>query len=258
MSSELIVVLPDLHIPYHDEAALDCAMQAIQHLKPARVIILGDWLDCASFSAHGVSRIAELHAVRFVEDEVQPCCEVLDEIQRWTDDLIFIEGNHEFRVERFAASWGSKLGPDIYKLMAPGRLLGENRTAFTYIPYSDPLAHYEVTPNLWAIHGWTHAKTAARKHLEKARSVSIVYGHTHRQEAVAIRDPVTQRVMKAWSPGCLSKLQPLYMAHNPTEWVQGFSLIYVSTDDRTDWTEYNITIDRGRCILPDGKVLRAK
>ena len=69
---------------------------------------------------------------------------------------------------------------------------------------------------------------------------------------------MTQRVMKAWSPGCLSKLQPLYMAHNPTEWVQGFSLIYVSSDDRTDWTEYNITIDRGRCILPDGKVLRAK
>jgi predicted phosphodiesterase len=244
------MILPDAHIPNHDEKAMACVLEAYRILKPKRVVVLGDWLDCEQFSSHGVSTMAELRAHRFVDDELDPCRAILDKLQKNRNELIYIEGNHEARIERWAVQWGSRLGPDIYDLMAPRKLLGEGRKKFTWIPYKGQLSHYEITPDLWAIHGWSFAKRAAAIHQEKAVSVSIVHGHTHRQQSETRRDPTNNRVLKAWSPGCLSKLQPLYMANNPTAWVHGFSLVYVG---RNSWTDYTITIQDGRCILPDGR-----
>jgi UDP-2,3-diacylglucosamine pyrophosphatase LpxH len=248
--SHLVMVLPDLHVPFHDEKALACVLAAYRQLRPQKVVVLGDWLDCEAFSSHGVSSMAELRAYRFLDDEVHPCNRILDQLQRFNNDLVFIEGNHEFRIERWAATMGAKLGPDLYKLVSPRRLLGEGRKKFTWVPYNEPLSHYKITPDLWALHGWSFAKSAARVHQSKAVSVSVVHGHTHRMQMESRRDPSNGRILKAWSPGCLSKLQPLYRMQHPTEWVHGFSLIYVG---QKSWTEYTITIENGKCVLPDGK-----
>lgn len=258
--SRLVMVLPDLHIPHHDEAALQCVLQAYKHLRPDTVVVLGDWLDCEQFSSHGVMSMAELRAHRFLEDEVDPCNAALDKLQKYKNELVFVEGNHEQRIERWAAKWGARLGPDFYKLMAPRKLLGEGRKKFTWIPYMDNLSHYEITPALknstalWAVHGWSHAKRAAAIHLNKAISVSIVHGHTHRMQVETRREPSTGRILKSWSPGCLSKLQPLYRANNPTEWTHGFSLVYVG---KSSWTDYTISIVNGKCVLPNGKEMAA-
>lgn len=253
--SHLVVILPDLHVPFHDRQALDCAMAAIQYLRPHKIVILGDWLDCEAFSAHGKKHMLELRATRYLADEIEPTNEILNEVQRWSKELVYIEGNHEHRVERFAVQWGGVLGPDIYKLISPQTLLSAGRTNFEWIPYGDILTHYSITPDLWAVHGWTHARHSASKHLDKAGSISVVHGHTHRAQMHARRDLVTGRVLKAWSPGCLSHLQPLYMHQNPTEWLHGFSMVYVGSNP-LDWTDYLITIENGRCVLPDGKEIR--
>lgn len=254
--SHLVAILPDLHIPYQDKRALDCVMKALMYLRPYKTVILGDWLDCDSFSKHPKKSLREMKAARYKRDEIDPCNELLDEIQRWTIETKFVEGNHEFRVERFAVEFGSSLGPDIYDLMSPQTLLSAGRQNFEWIPYGDNLPHLEITPNLWAIHGWYHNRHSAAKHLDAAKTVSLVHGHTHRQQLAATRNIVTGDVHKAWSPGCLSQLQPTYMHQNPTEWVHGFSLVYVGADP-LDWTEYIITIENGRCILPDGKEIVA-
>lgn len=258
--SQLIMVLPDLHIPNHDEAALGCVLKAYKYLRPQKVIVLGDWLDCEQFSSHGIQSMAELRAHRFIEDEVDPTNRVLDKLQKYKNELIYVEGNHEFRIERWAVKWGGRLGPDFYKLMAPRKLLGEGRKKFTWIPYMDHLSHYQITPalknssELWALHGWSHAKRASAAHLDKAVSVSVVHGHTHRMQMETKREPSTGRVLKSWSPGCLSKLQPLYMANNPTQWSHGFSLIFIG---KSSWTDYTVSIHNGQCVLPNGKEITA-
>lgn len=254
--SRLVMVLPDLHIPHHDEKALACVLKAYQVLRPDEVVVLGDWLDCEQFSSHGVKTIVEMRAHRFIEDELEPCNAVLDKLQKYKNKLTYIEGNHEQRIERWAANWGQRLGPDLYKLMSPRKLIGEGRSNFTWVPYSGHLSHYEITPALekssalWAIHGWSHAKAAARIHLQKAVSVSVVFGHTHRVQSETIRNPTNGHYLTGWSPGCLSKLQPLYQLGNPTAWGHGFSLVYVG---RKSWTEYTIKINDGKCVLPNGK-----
>ena len=250
-----VLVLPDLHIPHHDPAALDCVLQAYNYLKPQEVVVLGDWLDCEQFSSHPKSSFAEVRAHRFFEDELEPCIDVLNKLQKFGNKLVFVEGNHEQRIERWSLSLGNRLGQDIYKMISPYRNLAEGRKKFVWVPYKSQLAHYEIAPDLWALHGWSFAKSAARIHQDRAVSVSVVYGHTHRQQSEARRDPATGRVLKAWSPGCLSKLQPLYAQNTPTSWVQGFSIVYVGKDT---WTDYTVTIQQGTCVLPDGKLISAR
>lgn len=252
--SRCVMVLPDLHIPHHDRAALACVLKAYEHLRPDEVVILGDWLDCEQFSTHPKSSMAEVRAHRFVDDELQPCIQTLDKLQAYGNKLVYIEGNHEQRIERFAISLGNGLGPELYALVCPRAIFAQGRKGFTWISYKSHLAHYEITPDLWALHGWSFAKSAARIHQDRAVSVSVVYGHTHRQQSEARRDPASGRVLKAWSPGCLCKLQPLYQQNLPTSWVQGFSIIYIGKSGR--WTDYTVTIQDGECVLPDGRQIK--
>lgn len=249
--SHVVMVLPDLHFPQHDPRALACVLRAAQILKPRRVVVLGDWLDCDAFSRHPRNSLSEAVAANYLTEEINPCNEALDELQRWSKSLIFVEGNHEYRVERFAVSLGGALGSSVYDIISPQQLLSKGRESFTWVPYRKELSHYEITPNLWAVHGWNHSKHAADAHLRAIKTVSLVHGHTHRQQLMTTRNVVTGDVVKAWSPGCLSSLQPAYMHQSPTEWVHGFSIVFVGADP-TDWTEYIVTIRNGRCILPDG------
>jgi predicted phosphodiesterase len=110
------------------------------------------------------------------------------------------------------------------------------------------------TGGLVAIHGWSHAKHAAAKHLELSVSQSVLHGHTHRHQVFTVRDPWSNKIVKSFCPGTLSQLQPIY-AHggSPTSWVHGFTLVYVGEHS---WTEYNVTISNGACVLPDGRELK--
>lgn len=254
--SHLVMVLPDLHIPHHDRKALGCALEVHALMKPKRTVILGDWLDAEAFSSHAVSSRAEERAQTYYEGEIQPCRRLLDRLEENTDEIIFLEGNHCHRVERTVTSIGGVM-LDLADLVSPQRLLSSNRAKpFTWISYvpkpANPLPHYRIAKDLIAVHGWSFAKHAAAKHLEIARNYSVVHGHTHRAQSFTARDPIDGRTLKAWSPGCLSKLQPLYMQHIPTDWVHGFSLIWC-TDDLKRWTDYTVQINNGVCILPDGR-----
>ena len=253
--SHLVFVLPDIHFPHQDPEALECALQAHALLRPRRTVFLGDVLDAQAFSEHPVKSHAERRAGTFYETEVEPARALLERVEENTDEIAFIEGNHEFRVERAMVNLG--LEEDLAALVSPRRLLSEGRTKpFTWIPYSGTLPHYQIAQDLIAVHGWSWCRHAAAKHLELARSRSVVFGHVHRAQSFSTRDPITDRIVRAWTPGCLSRLQPLYQTSSPTEWIHGFSLVWVS-DDLERWTSYSPTISRGQCVLPDGRKVAA-
>lgn len=253
--SHLVMVIPDIHFPDHDESALRCVLDAHRLLKPRRTVLLGDVLDCAGFSQHGRKSKNE-RLVNFLTEEIEPCRKFLTQLEKNTQEIIFIEGNHEWRVERLITKEQGAFEA-IEDLILPKKLLAQNRKKkFTWIPYSatptTPLPHYRIAEDLIAIHGWSHAMSAAKKHLDIAKRWSVVYGHTHRRQADEVREPIDNEIYAAWSPGCLSQLQPVWGHSSPTNWTQGFSLIWVRNDLK-DWTEYSPRIKKGVCILPDGR-----
>ena len=250
-----VMVLPDLHIPYQDEAALNCALKAHELIKPKRTVILGDWLDAEAFKTYDRKSLLEKSAFDFKEDEVDPCNVILDKLQKNTNTLVYIEGNHEFRLEKTAAQARNQGLAAVYSLVSPKTLLSRGRKNFTWVSYQKKLNHYKITPDLWALHGWSHSKNVAETHLNYLMSVSAIFGHVHRQQSAVRRNKVTNKFIKAWTPGCLSKLQPLWDTQTPTDWVHGFSIIYVK-NDLSSWFDYTVTIDNGFCILPGGKLIK--
>lgn len=265
-TADLWFAFPDIHFPMQDPIAMEVALKAHAILQPEYTVFLGDVLDCSIFSSHANKTIAEAQGYDFKKIEVDPANQLIDQVQSNTKKhTYFLEGNHEYRVERWACN-NNRVGESIYDLISPESTLSDGRKDFTYISYtptSGTMTNFlQIAPNtkkmqtggLVAIHGWSHAKHASYKHLELSRTQSVLHGHTHRQQNIATRDPWSGKVIKAFCPGTLSQLQPIY-AHggSPTDWCSGFSLIFVGKES---WTEYNVTISNGRCVLPDGKEIR--
>lgn len=260
INQSLVFLFPDIHFGEHDERALECAVKAHEALRPGRTVQLGDALDCSLFSSHATDRVEKLRGYDFMENEVNPCRRFTDRCLKNTSHFIQMGGNHEYRIDRRCIEWGSA-GASVYQAIKPEHLLGEGRSKsdWTWVPYvhaTAPMSYYRICKTLIAVHGWSFAKHAARVHLDATRDCSVVFGHIHRMQNATTRNPFTGQILRAWSAGCLSKLQPLYLTDGkPTEWVHGFSIVYVGSSGRS-FTEYTIPIENGECVLPDGKQIK--
>jgi len=243
----VVVALPDMHLgsgaPWHERRYLTCALACVEKLSPDMVLLHGDLCDMAALSGHGRTPSERIESL---ETEYQEAGQVLDHLSETCERLVMLEGNHEYRLRRCAANdlrLRSAQG-----LLDPQRVLPAGRS-MKYVPYGrGRTSAYRVAPGLMAVHGWSHAKSAAPVHLAHAGEGSITYGHTHRCEAVTVMGPSGPR--HAWSAGCLSPLQPPYRTAAPTAWTHGFSLIFVG---RRSFTHYIINIHDGTAILPDGQ-----
>jgi hypothetical protein len=122
-----------------------------------------------------------------------------------------------------------------------------------FIPVQERLSIFNLHPRLVCCHGWAANKYAARRHLELSRTKSVLYFHTHRSQWDVTRDPHSGRIIEAMSPGCLCKLTPIWKHGQPTDWVHGFWLGYLG---RRTYTAFNVRIEQGRAVLPDGTEVR--
>ena len=253
---KLWIAFPDTHFPEQDEEALEVALRVHETLNPNYTIHLGDLMDCAMFSDYAKRTIPETVANDFKSLEVDPTNAFWDRVQENTlEHCYYILGNHEARLERWAARNG-QIALGLFNLIDPVNTVGKHRKDFTVIPYTDGNnlgGAVHITKDLVAVHGFSIAKHAAAAHLGKSRTKSILYGHTHRDQRDTSRDPWSDRIIKAFSPGCLSKLQPLYAHGSPSDWTHGINLVYVCGDS---WTEYVININNGSCVLPDGREIK--
>ena len=253
-SSKLFCIIPDIHIPDHDPEALGLALSIVRLLRPDSTVFLGDVIDCAPFSSHPRHNVIEEIGVDWIKSEVNPANDVFDEVQKYTKGIThFIGGNHCHRVDRIMAKLGG-LGNALSEVLSIRNQLVRGRKNFRYYPYGGKPQDMRVklAPKLWAVHGWSFAARAAAVHLAAARNNSIIYGHCHRQEELVQRDPWTGEMLSAACPGTLSTLTPSYIpSGNPTNWIHGIRLVYVGKSG--NHTGYNVKLNNGSAILPDGR-----
>lgn len=223
-------------------------------LSPDHTVFLGDTMDCAPFSHHARLSVAEERGEDWKATEVDPVNAMLDEVQQNTKgNTHFLCGNHEHRVERALAKLGG-LGYSLRSTLNVRAQIAKGRKQFKFYDYGvEPgQMRVKITNNLYAFHGWSTAKSAAHVHLAASRSNSIVFGHTHRAEELVVRDYWSDRNIVAACPGTLCKLHPQYIPNgSPTNWSHGVRLIYVG--DNGNWSGYNLPIQHGSCVLPDGR-----
>ena len=217
-----ILLLSDIHMPYHDEEALGAAIQYGIEQQVNTVILDGDVLDFYQLS-------------RFDKDPSKPKMQVELEQGRWfmkalrtafpLARIYYKIGNHEDRLEKWlklkAPEW---IGMDEFELKMLLRF-GENQIELIDSSATIKAGHLNIIHGHEYLGGGT--VNPARNLYLKAKA-STICGHFHRKSEFITRD-INNNIQGAWTMGCLCELYPEYMKGH-SDWVHGFAVIKIEKD----------------------------
>jgi len=249
--SKTFIAFGDPHIPNHNPVVEEILHRVIEYIRPDLTLGLGDMLDCTQFSRHPPTRgMTETD----YEQDLAYANTMLDRMQASSGRVVLVEGNHENRIDRWAAS--TTEGRGAYSLLAPRIQLPKGRKSFTYIPYGSvdgTYPHYKINSRIAGVHGWSYAINCTKRHLQLSQGMSILHGHAHRAD-VAFSQKIwsPDQTIQARGVGCICLRVPLYGCGNPVEWVNSFVLGYLG---KKDDSLYTVMINGNRCVLPDSTII---
>ena len=169
------LIIPDCHIPYHDQRAYDLMLKVAKDTKDLNeIVILGDYADFYAVNAHGKHPkymhvlVDEINQVR---KELERLAKMFPKARR-----VFIQGNHEYRLERYIYD----RAPDLFGVVDTPSILKLDELGYEFVPYKANQKHAVMDSKLYARHepigGGVHAASST---VDKA-GCSMVFGHIHR------------------------------------------------------------------------------
>lgn len=232
-------VFGDVHIPFHDNTALETMFTKFEEEKVDSIFINGDLLDFYQLSFHE----KDPRVVHF-KDEIEAGKEFLAYIRdRFPDiPIYYITGNHENRFERYLRIKASELlDMDEFRLDV---ILQVAAYRVEFIPFRSKVVFGDYTIEHGDKIPGAGGVVPARTLLMRLKSNSIV-NHFHKssessQRVYGVGEPTT---IKAYSLGCMCDLAPEYMEIN--EWNHGFAILK-RIKDKVSVTNYKI---EGNTIL---------
>jgi len=252
MSLKLALLIPDTHRPYHDKRAYNLMLEVATYYKNelAEIVIGGDYADFYSVMSH----TKDPRVPSMLMDEV---VDVLAGLQEF-DDLfpdavkVFIEGNHEYRLERYLCD----KAPALFGVTSTYSLLEfERRNNWQFISYGPNQKHKIIGSKLTARHEplSSSAKATAAKAL-----CSLVYFHIHRiEESHIVGLDGTNHV--CFSVGWLGdkrldKIFSYVKGHH--QWQLGFGLAWVDKNTGFFYHQKIHILENYTCVI-DGKLFKA-
>lgn len=219
--------------PFHDEKAMDVALQIISFLADTDrvdyVVNLGDFLDLPSQGRFeqeaafaNTTQTAFNRGHKFLQEQRAAAGKHAQ--------IVLIEGNHDRRLEKFiqvnaASAFGLKrANAKELPVMSIPYLLRLEEIGVEYID-AYPAGAFWLTNELRAIHGnkaRSNGSTAAA-YTNADPHISTIFGHAHRLElqskTVFNRDGAIKSV--AVSPGCLARVDGAVPSVNGSTGVDG-------------------------------------
>lgn len=211
------LLIPDCHVPNHNEEVWGLMLRVAHFLKLQTVVILGDFADAETLSAHPATRPGQ----RDFEDElgeVNKCLDQLDKIN--AQRKIYVSGNHEFRLDRYLMD----RAPAMFRSIQWPRLLNLRERGWEWVPYRKSVK----VGKLHVTHDTGTAGMNAHRQAAKAFGGSAVIGHTHRMayEVTGRFDGAPYlSAMFGWL-GDASKAAEYMHEAKAAEWVHGFGVFY--------------------------------
>lgn len=168
--------LHDIHAPFQDEAALDVAYQLVEHVQPDVIVVGSDAADFTLLSSFD----PDPDINEEIDDELEGFkafwYEHINTLRKIAPDatLVYIYGNHEWRILRYLEQNAPKLRKTVLKawkdvLRAGGAVL--------YLGEVD----WVRMGGLVVMHGSRVGENAAKLQLQDVgHQVSVMAGHVHR------------------------------------------------------------------------------
>jgi predicted phosphodiesterase len=249
------VIIPDTHGAKVDEAALAACLGDIKSLDPDEIILLGDHVDAGGFLAqhHTMGFVAE--SAYTYESDIAATNAFLDALSTAAPraKVEYVEGNHERRIEQWALTQTLRNSRDaefLRRAFAPEFLLRLKERGIAYYRQSEfyddlPLPGTIRKGKCYFTHGTSTSKQATTVTLNSFAG-NVCFGHTHREQSSSAR-PVHAGQIRAWNPGCLCELQPLWQHGNPVSWTHGWALQLANRSG--EFLHLNIPIVNGKSLL---------
>lgn len=215
------ILLPDVHLDtktYRDYRLV--RDKFIPEFKPNTIVLQGDFMDVSALSAWDNDKKRKMEGQRFIK-ECNLANQELDYLQQNCKELIYIGGNHEFRIDRYLDK-----NPEMEGLIdLPVVLNFKKRPKLKYTPYdgSCKLGKLNVT------HIGNTNQNHAKKTLEQWMD-NVCYCHTHQAQSF-FRTGKNKHPIMAYCLGTLGNKAPEYMVGKWTNWISEFAVIY--WDDKT-------------------------
>lgn len=226
--AQRVLRLSDIHYPFHDEKALEAAVEYGMKHDPTILLLGGDIIDCHDLSVHDKD---PRH--RYTETELKMIGEELVQFRQAFPKarIIWQEGNHEHRLKRYLQRkapelWGLPMLdiPGLVNMVnGPEAMMGvewidEGRTI--HLGHLACLHGHEfrggggVNPARW---------------LFLRTGESALCGHFHRTSEHS-EPTLSRKQVGTWTSGCLCEMRPPYLRNN--KWNHGFQWIDVEADGR--------------------------
>ena len=236
LEAKRLLILSDIHIPYHSISALTCALDYAKKEKPDAILLNGDTLDF-----FGLSRFSKDPKKRSFAHELAMFKDFMDILKKeFNAKLYFKIGNHEERYEHFLWMKAGELeGVDEFDL---GNIIKARAEGIEIIKDKRVMK----AGGLNIIHGHEYfgitSPVNIARNLYMKGKVSAIQGHNH-QSSEHTETDMNGNITTTWSIGCLSELHPMYMPLNRWNW--GMALVDI------DGQEFEVRNKR----IHNGKVL---
>lgn len=206
----IVIIGSDIHIPFHDEKALNAFVTYCEEIQPTAIVLNGDVLDFYKLSrfvkGEGRNPYEEILACQLLLQCLRDKCP--------NSQIFYVIGNHETRLETYVLS----NAPHLASLV---------EDVFSIIKTKDigvtGCAEVLINDNFVCTHGkllGAKAGLSAIKEIEK-HYMSGASGHTHRLAKFITRK--ARRKFVWLETGCLCDLNPEYI--QDPDWQQGFAVI---------------------------------
>ena len=200
-----ILLISDLHIPYHDIDAITLALNYGVENKINTIFINGDLID-----NHQVSRFERDPKKRSVKQEFNATKQFLRSLRATFPDahIYWLKGNHCIRWEKFLLQKAGEIWDDPYFHLEERLQLNEERVHLLDDKVLVKAGKLSITHGHHVFKGVFAPVSPARGAFLRTKQTVIV-GHLHR----ASHHPeitLDGEVISCWSTGCLCELRPDY------------------------------------------------
>lgn len=228
-----ILMMSDLHVPYHDEKAIELAIQTGIDEGCDTVVLLGDVMDC-----YQISRWTRDPSYAPLKDELKATKQFLEYLRSKFPEALIVwkEGNHEERWLHFffqnAPQFVGLPFTDLYSNAGARdfdiEIVDEKRKILAggLIMY-----HGHELPK-----GLTNPVNQARGQFLRALS-NMICGHGHRTSQ-HVENSEGGHLFGNWSLGCLCHLKPDFASIN--KWNHGFATVNLEKNGQFHVQNYMI------------------
>ena len=236
---KVAVVLPDPQIgyrlyadtheldPFHDERAIDVALQILADVRPDLVVFLGHYLDLATFGTFE----QEVTFAATTQRALDYGHELLARTRALAPraEIRLVDGNHDRRLEKMitrnaAAALGLKQASTTgWPVLSVPHLLRLDEMGIEYVG-GYPAGETWINERVKCIHGSiVRSGGSTARAVAEAERASVIFGHVHRIEthyktASTHGGGITRL---AHSPGCLCRIDGAVPSANGSTTLEG-------------------------------------